>query len=111
MYVAYADPVAAIRSEAHRRAKPGGWPVRLCRLLVRAWVRHIERRTEAAVRRLDRAGLLEVSRRTGATGSHTDSHWAIIRADSFGGNIPGLDLRHPIKAAAPSERGRLSHRL
>jgi hypothetical protein len=59
MYVAHTDPIAAIRGNAHCRAAPRGWPVRFGRLLARAWLRHIERQTDAAVRRLDHAGLLE----------------------------------------------------
>ena len=34
-------------------------PGQVCRMLVQAWLRHLERRIEVAVSRLDRAGLLE----------------------------------------------------
>jgi hypothetical protein len=34
-------------------------PGQICRMLVQAWLRHLERRIEVAVGRLDRAGLLE----------------------------------------------------
>jgi hypothetical protein len=34
-------------------------PRQVCRMLIQAWLRHLERRIEAAVDRLDRAGLLE----------------------------------------------------
>ncbi|HUD60751.1 MAG TPA: hypothetical protein VMQ99_14695 [Acetobacteraceae bacterium] len=34
-------------------------PGQVCRMLVQAWLRHLERRIEVAVGMLDRAGLLE----------------------------------------------------
>jgi hypothetical protein len=77
MYVAYASPVpanhrdpspdmgrdgAANRSLVHA----SDWMLcaerclaSACRLLVDAWLRHVERRTEAVVRQLGHAGLLE----------------------------------------------------
>jgi hypothetical protein len=45
------DPVAAVRADA---PPEGGrsLPIRLCRFLVEAWLRHLERHMEYAVRRL-----------------------------------------------------------
>ncbi len=44
-------------------ARAAGLPARLCRMLVEAWLRRVERRITVAVGRLDRAGLLEGSTR------------------------------------------------
>jgi hypothetical protein len=59
MHVAYADPVRAIERDPGRRVSPEGVVNRLCRLLVGAWLRSIERQTEAALRRFEHPGVLE----------------------------------------------------
>jgi hypothetical protein len=58
MYIAYTNSAPAIRGDGGRGGL-GAPPIRLCRLLVGAWLRSVERRTEAALRQLDHAGLLE----------------------------------------------------
>jgi hypothetical protein len=67
MYITHVDPVAAaFHSDARQYVGSDSAPIRLCRLLVDAWLRSVERRTEAALRQLDHAGLLddfEASRR------------------------------------------------
>ena len=67
MYITHVNPVAAaFHSDANRYVGSDSALVRLCRLLVDAWLRSIERRTEAALRQLDHADLLddfETSRR------------------------------------------------
>ncbi len=40
-----------------------GLPTRVCRMLVQAWLRRLEKRIQSAVGTLDRAGLLEDSPR------------------------------------------------
>jgi hypothetical protein len=59
MYIAFAAPVAALPTDASQRTGSDNIPTRLARLLVGVWLRSIERRTEAALRQLDHAGLLE----------------------------------------------------
>jgi hypothetical protein len=59
MYIAFAAPAAAPCTNASEPARSDGIPTRLTRLVVGAWLRSIERRTEAALRQLDHAGLLE----------------------------------------------------
>jgi hypothetical protein len=59
MHAAFADPVPEIDCDGRRRASPEGVVNRVCRVLVGAWLRSIERRTEAALRQLDHADLLE----------------------------------------------------
>jgi hypothetical protein len=60
MYITHVNPVAtALHSDAHHSVGSDSAPTRLARLLVSAWLRSIERRTEAALRQLDHAGLLE----------------------------------------------------
>jgi hypothetical protein len=59
MYIAYANPDAALHSDARQYVGSDNTLIRLCRLLVDAWLHSIERRTEAALRQLDHAGLLE----------------------------------------------------
>jgi hypothetical protein len=70
MYIVHATPIVAMRGTSRDRAGFGGgagaWAKALCGLVVRAWMRRVERRIEAAVRQLDHYGLLadlEVSRR------------------------------------------------
>ena len=66
MYIAYANPDAALHGDARQYVGSDNTLIRLCRLLVDAWLRSVERRTEAALRQLDHAGLLddlEASRR------------------------------------------------
>jgi hypothetical protein len=58
MYIAYTNSAPAIRGYVGRGGL-GAPPARLCRLVVDAWLRSVERRTEAALRQLDHAGLLE----------------------------------------------------
>jgi hypothetical protein len=58
MHIAFAAPAEALCSDASERGSHS-IPTRLARLLVGAWLRSIERRTEAALRQLDHAGLLE----------------------------------------------------
>jgi hypothetical protein len=57
MYVAYANPVPPSHGSAGRHLDSAA--IRLTRLLVGAWLRSVERRTEAALRQLDHVGLLE----------------------------------------------------
>jgi hypothetical protein len=59
MHIAFAAPAEALCTDACERAGSNSIPTRLARLLVGAWLRSIERRTEAALRQLDHAGLLE----------------------------------------------------
>jgi hypothetical protein len=59
MHIAFAAPVAALHTDTGQRSGSGSIPTRLARLLVGVWLRSIERRTEAALRQLDHAGLLE----------------------------------------------------
>jgi hypothetical protein len=59
MYIAHVNPVAALQSDADRHVGSDSTAVRVCRLLVSVWLRQVERRTEAALRQLDHAGLLE----------------------------------------------------
>ncbi len=57
MYViTTADPVAAIRAQA-RRERVSSMPARVCRFLVDAWLRHLEKRIAYAVARLDHKGV------------------------------------------------------
>jgi hypothetical protein len=58
MYIAYSESSPVIHGIGGRDGL--GTPfIRLCRLLVGAWLRSVERRTETALRQLDHAGLLE----------------------------------------------------
>jgi hypothetical protein len=57
MYVAYINSLAA--DDAGCQEHADGVVTRICRQLVGLWLRNVERRTEASLRQLDHAGLLE----------------------------------------------------
>jgi hypothetical protein len=59
MHIAFAAPAAAPCTNASERTRSDGVTIRLTRVVVGAWLRSVERRTEAALRQLDHAGLLE----------------------------------------------------
>jgi hypothetical protein len=59
MYIVFAAPVAALHTDTGQRTGSDSIPTRLARLLVGVWLRSVERRTEAALRQLHHAGLLE----------------------------------------------------
>ena len=130
------NPMIAIRATVRLvRAAPG--PVRLCRVLVDAWLRRLERRIEDDLRWFDHDGVSDdfrpASRRSrGAAGGYPGDRsrrcqaaarrkredgdrlwfdWLVRCIPPSGSRQPsGLAGPHPLNAAAPSERGRLSHR-
>ena len=60
MHIAFAAPAEVLCTNASESCRLQHHPEpRLARLVVGAWLRSIERRTEAALRQLDHAGLLE----------------------------------------------------
>jgi hypothetical protein len=58
MHIGHVNAIAELQSDAGAHVGPGSVAIRVCRLLVRVWLRQVERRTEAALRKLDHAGLL-----------------------------------------------------